>query len=153
MIGIFNRSHYEDVLVVRVRKLRPLKEVEARYEQINRFEKHLADNGVVIVKFFLHISKQEQKERLQERLDIREKNWKFDAGDLRERKLWKQYMRAYELALERCSTPWAPWYVIPANRKWARNVVIARILRLTLEGLKLRYPQAGPDLDQVVIPD
>jgi PPK2 family polyphosphate:nucleotide phosphotransferase len=153
MIRIFNRSHYEDVLVVRVHNLAPKKEIEQRYEQINAFEKHLTENGTTILKFFLNISKDEQKERLQARLDRPDKHWKFSSGDLAERKLWSQYQRAYEKAVSECSTPWAPWYVIPADRKWYRNYSIARIVLETLEGMNLRYPKAEPGLDQIVIED
>jgi PPK2 family polyphosphate:nucleotide phosphotransferase len=151
MIGVFNRSHYEDVLVVRVHKLRPVKEIERRYDQINRFEKHLAENGTAIVKICLDITRAEQKERLQERLDEPDKNWKFEVGDLAERKFWGRYMKAYSLALRRCSTPWAPWYLVPANRKWVRNLVVARIVRHTMEGMKLKYPTPGQDLEGITI--
>lgn len=153
MIGVFNRSHYEDVLVARVHRLAPERELESRYAQINAFEKHLAENGTLILKFYLHITKDEQRRRLQSRLDDREKHWKFDAGDIAERGHWDEYMKAYEKALSRCSTPWAPWYVIPANRKWFRNFLVARLLRLALEGLSLKFPAPPEGLDQVVIPD
>ena len=139
-IVIFNRSHYEDVLVVRVHNLAPAKVVEQRYEQINRFERLLADNGVKIVKLFLHISSEEQRERLQERVDIAEKRWKFNPGDLEERKHWDSYMKAFEIAINRCSTPWAPWYVVPANRNWYRNAIVARIIRSAMEDMKPQYP-------------
>jgi PPK2 family polyphosphate:nucleotide phosphotransferase len=139
-IVIFNRSHYEDVLVVRVHNLAPAKVIEQRYEQINRFERLLADNGVKIVKLFLHISSEEQRERLQERVDIAEKRWKFNPGDLEERKHWDSYMKAFEIAINRCSTPWAPWYVVPANRNWYRNAIVARIIRSAMEDMKPRYP-------------
>jgi PPK2 family polyphosphate:nucleotide phosphotransferase len=144
-IGIFNRSHYEDVLVVRVRKLVPLKDIEARYEQINAFEKTLTESGTRILKFMLHISKKEQAERLQERLDEVDKHWKFDPRDLEERKLWDDYQAAYDIALNKCSTAWAPWHVIPSDRKWARNAAIATIVRETLEGMNPQYPK--PDWD------
>ena len=140
-IGIFNRSHYEDVLVGRVRKLAPAKEIEARYAQINAFEKMLTENGTTILKFMLHISSKEQAERLQERLDEADKRWKFDPRDLEERKLWDQYQAAYELMLNKCSTAWAPWHVIPADRKWARNAAIAAIVRETLEAMDPKYPK------------
>ena len=153
MIRIFNRSHYEDVLVTRVHKLVSNKEIERRYEQINAFEKHLSENGTTILKFFLHISKDEQKERLQTRLDRSDKHWKFSSGDLAERKLWEHYQRTYEKAISECSTPWAPWHIIPSNRKWFRNAAIARIVLETLQGMKLRYPKAEPGLDQIVIED
>ena len=141
MIGVFNRSHYEDVLVVKVRKLAPLDVVEQRYEQINAFEKHLSENGVAILKFMLHISKEEQRERLQERLDKPEKNWKFNAGDLEDRALWDAYQDAYDIALTRCSTDHAPWRVVPADKKWRRNAIIAAIVRGTLEEMNPAYPK------------
>ena len=144
-IGIFNRSHYEDVLIVRVRNFVPSDVVERRYRQINEFEQLLAENDVRIVKFFLHISKEEQRERLQERVDIPRKRWKFNPGDLEERKLWDSYMEAFELAIDRCSAPWAPWYVIPANRNWYRNALVASVLRATLEDMNPEYPT--PDFD------
>jgi PPK2 family polyphosphate:nucleotide phosphotransferase len=147
---IFNRSHYEDVLVVRVRDIVPKKVWSKRYDQINDFEKHLAETGTTIVKFYLHISKDEQRKRLQERIDRPEKRWKFNLGDLDERKLWGDYQKAYEDALSKTSKPWAPWYVIPANRKWYRNWVISKILIDTLEGLKMRLPEP-PNLDGVVV--
>jgi PPK2 family polyphosphate:nucleotide phosphotransferase len=150
-LGIFNRSHYEDVLVARVHGLAPAAVIEQRYDQINAFEKHLSEADVIILKFYLHISKDEQKERLQERIDDPKKRWKFRAGDLEERALWDHYMDAYEIALRRCSTPWAPWYVIPANRNWYRNAVIARILRRTLEGLGLKYPKPAGDFSKIVV--
>jgi PPK2 family polyphosphate:nucleotide phosphotransferase len=150
-IGIFNRSHYEDVLVVRVHQLVPPEVVERRYDQINAFEQHLAESGVTVVKLYLHISKEEQKQRLLQRIEDPTKRWKFNPGDLKERALWDDYQRAYEIALARCSKPWAPWYVVPADRKWYRNAVVARIIRRTLEGLDLRYPPDPEDLDQVVI--
>jgi PPK2 family polyphosphate:nucleotide phosphotransferase len=153
LIGVFNRSHYEDVLVVRVHGLKPRREVERRYDQINAFEKHLAENGTTLVKLCLNITKREQKERLQARLDNPDKHWKFEMGDLEERKLWPDYMRAYDLALRRCSTEWAPWYLVPANRKWVRDLVVARILRWTMEGMKLRYPRSTQDFDGVTIDD
>lgn len=140
MIGVFNRSHYEDVLVVKVRSLAPADVVEQRYDQINAFEKHLSDNGVTILKFMLHISKDEQRERLQERLDQPEKNWKFNPGDLEDRKLWNAYQRAYETLLDRCSTPHALWRVIPADKKWRRNAIIGAIVRGTLEEMNPLYP-------------
>jgi PPK2 family polyphosphate:nucleotide phosphotransferase len=140
-IGIFNRSHYEDVLVGRVRQLAPKKAIEQRYEQINAFEKTLVENGTSILKFMLHISKEEQRERLQARLDGPKSRWKFNPGDLEDRKLWDQYQEAYELMLEKCSTDWAPWYVIPADRKWARNAAVAAIVRETLEAMAPQYPK------------
>jgi len=144
-IGIFNRSHYEDVLVGRVRKLAPAKEIDARYDQINAFEKMLTETGTTILKFMLHISKKEQAERLQDRLDKAKSRWKFNPADLEDRKLWDVYQSAYEVMLTRCSTAWAPWHVIPADRKWARNAAIAAIVRETLEGMNPQYPK--PDWD------
>ena len=141
MIAIFNRSHYEDVLIGRVRKLAPHHVIEQRYDQINAFEKILTENGTVILKFMLHISKDEQRERLQERLDHPDKHWKFQPSDLDDRKLWKEYMEAYEIMLSRCSTEWAPWHVIPADRKWARNAAIAAIVLKTLAEMAPKYPQ------------
>ncbi len=144
-IGIFNRSHYEDVLVGRVRKLAAKDVIEQRYEQINAFEKMLTENGTVILKFMLHISKKEQGKRLQARLDEPESRWKFNAADLEDRKLWDDYQAAYEIMLQRCSTAWAPWHVIPADRKWARNAAVAAIVRETLVAMKPEYPK--PDWD------
>jgi PPK2 family polyphosphate:nucleotide phosphotransferase len=141
MIGIFNRSHYEDVLVVKVRKFASPEAIERRYDEINRFERMLTDNGTVILKFMLHISKDEQAERLQERIDNPDKRWKFNPSDLADRALWTDYMAAYQTAVERCSTPHAPWYVIPADRNWVRNAAIARIVRQTLERIDPAYPQ------------
>lgn len=140
-IGIFNRSHYEDVLVGRVRKLASPEIIEQRYAQINAFEKTLAENGTTVLKFMLHISKEEQRERLQARLDEPRSRWKFDPRDLDDRKLWDEYQAAYELMLTRCSTEWAPWYIVPADRKWARNAVVAAIVRETLEAMDPKYPE------------
>ena len=140
-IGIFNRSHYEDVLVGRVRKLAPAEAIEQRYDQINAFEKMLVENGTTILKFMLHISKEEQRERLQDRLDEPKSRWKFNPGDLEDRKRWDEFQDAYETMLERCSTAWAPWHVIPADRKWARNAAIAAIVRSTLEAMDPAYPK------------
>ena len=144
-IGIFNRSHYEDVLIGRVRKLASKEEIEGRYDQINAFEKILADNGTWILKFMLHISKEEQAKRLQERLDKPKHRWKFNPSDLDDRKLWDEYQNAYDVMLDRCSTAWAPWHVIPADHKWARNAAIAAIVRETLEEMDPQYPK--PDWD------
>jgi len=148
---IFNRSHYEDVLVPRVRQLVPPKVWKARYEQINDFERLLTETGTIILKFFLHISKDEQKQRLQERLDDPEKHWKFRKGDLEDRALWDDYMKAYEDLLCRTSTDEAPWYVIPADKKWYRNLVVASVLVESLEKLKIGRPEAAEDLTGVVI--
>jgi PPK2 family polyphosphate:nucleotide phosphotransferase len=141
MIGLWNRSHYEDVLVVRVHKLVPKKVWEARYDQINRFEKILYENGTTMVKFMLHISKDEQKERLQARLDDPKKRWKFSPADLKERALWDDYQEAYEDSINRCATKYAPWYVVPANHKWARNLAIVEVVLHVLRKMKPRYPK------------
>ena len=151
MIGIFNRSHYEDVLVVRVHNLVPPDVWQTRYDHINNFEHLLADSGVTILKFYLHISKEEQKERLQARLDQPHKRWKFNPGDLDERKLWNDYMQAYEVALSRCSNKAAPWYIVPANKKWYRNLIISETIVKTLESLNMQYPAPAESLDTLVI--
>jgi PPK2 family polyphosphate:nucleotide phosphotransferase len=152
IIGIFNRSHYEDVLVVKVKKLADPEAIERRYEEINQFEKILTDNGTRILKFMLHISKGEQAERLRDRVTDSAKRWKFNPDDLDDRKLWDHYMAAYETALRRCSTAHAPWHVIPADRNWARNAAIARIVRETLEEMAPKYPPPnGWDPKTVVI--
>jgi PPK2 family polyphosphate:nucleotide phosphotransferase len=150
-IGIFNRSHYEDVLIVRVHNLVPEKEWRSRYDRINEFEELLVDGGVTIVKCFLHISKDEQRERLQARLDNPNKRWKFNMGDLDERKLWDEYQRAYEDALTHCNTDHAPWHIIPADRKWYRNLVVSKILRETLEKLNPQFPVPATNLDGIVV--
>lgn len=149
MIRIFNRSHYEDVLVARVHQLADKAEIDRRYEQITSFEKHLSENGVTVLKFFLHISKEEQRERLQDRLDRPDKHWKFSSSDVAERKRWKQYMEAYEKAVRTCSTAWAPWYVVPADRKWCRDYAVGTILLATLEEMDLRYPDPDPGLADI----
>ncbi len=151
MIAIHNRSHYESVLVERVRKLVPDKVWSRRYDHINDFERMLSDENTIILKFFLHISKDEQKQRLQARLDNPEKNWKFDPGDLSERKLWDDYQEAYEDALRKCSTDHAPWYVIPANRKWFRDWVISDIIVRTLKKLDLQYPRPIENIKDIRI--
>lgn len=148
---IFNRSHYEDVLVVRVHEYVPKSVWKKRYDQINEFENLLVENGTTILKFFLHIDKDEQKERLQARLDDPSKHWKFRLGDLEERKLWDQYQDAYEDVLNKTSTKSAPWIIVPANRKWYRDLVISTILVDTLKGLNMKYPQPDEKLDGVVI--
>lgn len=150
-IVIFNRSHYEDILAVRVRNLAPRAVWEKRYGHINDFERMLSDEGTTIVKFLLHISRAEQAERLQSRLDKPHKRWKFDTGDLEDRALWSQYMAAFEDMLQRTSTEHAPWYVVPADRKWYRNLVVSQILINRLEALNMAYPQPPEGLEQIVI--
>lgn len=141
LIGVFNRSHYEDVLAVKVHGLAPADAIEKRYGQINDFEKYLSENGVVILKFMLHISKDEQKKRLEARLDEPKHRWKFNAGDLADRKLWEEYEQAYDIMLTRCSTEHAPWRVIPADKKWRRNTIIASVVRAELEAMDPKYPK------------
>ncbi len=149
-ITIFNRSHYEDVLVVRVKGLAPEERWRKRYDHIVDFERLLTDEGTTVVKLFLHISKEEQKERLEARLQEPDKRWKFNTGDLEDRKLWDDFALAYEEALSRTSTEHAPWYVVPADRKWYRDLVVASILIQTLATMDPRYPPE-PDLDGVVV--
>jgi PPK2 family polyphosphate:nucleotide phosphotransferase len=151
MIGVFNRSHYEDVLVVRVHDIVPESVWRPRYEQINEFEKLLADTGTTILKFFLHISPEEQKERFRARLDDPGKHWKFSLEDLEKRKFWGDYMAAYEEMLHQCTTPYAPWYVIPADQKWYRNLTITRTIVHTLKQMDPQYPPPADDLSGVVI--
>jgi PPK2 family polyphosphate:nucleotide phosphotransferase len=151
VIGVFNRSHYEDVLVVRVHKMVPKEVWKARYKQINEFERMLTETGTTIIKFFLHISKKEQAKRLKARIEDKKKNWKFSSADLAERKLWSEYQDAYEDALRECSTEWAPWTVVPADVKWARDEMVARVMVEKLETLDLRYPKPQKDLDLVVV--
>ena len=153
MISIFNRSHYEEVLIVRVKGLMPEEVWRHRYEMINEFEHMLSLNNTAVVKFYLHISKDEQKRRLQSRLDDPSKHWKFSSADLKERAFWDDYMAAFEDAIGNCSTDYAPWYVVPANKKWYRNLVIARTIADTLEAMNPQYPPAEPGLDRLVIPD
>ncbi|MFV2039900.1 MAG: polyphosphate kinase 2 family protein [Acidimicrobiales bacterium] len=150
-ITIFNRSHYEEVLVVRVHGLVPEQQWMRRYGQINDFERLLADEGTTIVKIFLHISKDEQKRRLQDRLDRPDKHWKFSAADLAERERWDDYQEAFRVMLEQTSTDYAPWYVVPANHKKYRNLVISKILVETLRGLDMSYPEAEEGLDRIII--
>ena len=146
MIGIFNRSHYESVLVERVRDLVPKPVWKRRYDHINNFERLLVDEGTTILKFFLHISHDEQRQRLEARLKDPHKNWKFNPGDLDERKLWNQYQEAYQDLLEKCSTDWAPWYVVPADRKWFRNWVLSDVI---VRALKKMNPQFPKPIDQI----
>jgi len=152
-IVIFNRSHYEDVLVVRVHNLVPEERWQKRYQQIRAFEALLAQEGTTIIKFFLNISKEVQKERLQARLDTPDKRWKFNKADLKERMLWPEYMKAYEAVLSETSTDYAPWHIVPANRKWVRNLVIATVMIETLKKLNMEYPSPEADLDDVIIED
>jgi PPK2 family polyphosphate:nucleotide phosphotransferase len=151
MIGIFNRSHYEEVLVVRVHQGLSKDEVRDRFKAINDFERLLAENGTTILKFFLHISKGEQKKRLQARLDDPSKHWKMNPDDLKERERWNQYQEAYEDVLRYCSTKYAPWYVIPCDHKWYRNVLISQILVDTLSGLKMKYPKSRFDVSKLKV--
>jgi PPK2 family polyphosphate:nucleotide phosphotransferase len=144
-IAIFNRSHYEDVLIVRVRELVPKEVWSRRYEQINQFESLLKENGIIVVKFFLHISKEEQKQRFEERLKDPTRQWKLALGDFEDRKRWVDYMAAYEDALARCSTDAAPWYIVPADRKWVRNLAVSQILVETLQALHMKFPKASFD--------
>jgi PPK2 family polyphosphate:nucleotide phosphotransferase len=148
---LFNRSHYEDVLVVRVHDLVPPAVWAARYDQIREFEALLVASGTTVLKFFLHISKDEQRDRLQARLDDQTKHWKFRVGDLKERARWDDYMAAYEDALAKTSTDDAPWHIVPANHKWYRDLVVASVMVDTLEGLKMTYPESPDDLSGVVV--
>ncbi|RPI84520.1 MAG: polyphosphate kinase 2 family protein [Chloroflexi bacterium] len=150
-IGIFNRSHYEDVLVVRIHSLAPEEVWKKRFDHINAFENMLVEEGVAILKFFLYIDKDEQKERFQARLDDPTKHWKFNPGDLQERERWPEYIQAYEDVLSKTSTKCAPWYVIPSNRKWYRNLVVAETIIKTLEGFDMKYPEADWKPEEIVI--
>ncbi|MEM8865762.1 MAG: polyphosphate kinase 2 family protein [Planctomycetota bacterium] len=150
-IGIFNRSHYEDVLVVRVHNLVPEEVWRTRYQRINEFEEMITEGGVKIVKCFLHVSYEEQRERLQARLDKPHKRWKFSKGDLSERKLWPDYQAAYEDAINKCNTELAPWYIIPSDRKWYRNLVVSELLRDSLEAMSPQFPPCEEGLDDLVI--
>lgn len=152
-IGVFNRSHYEDVLITRVHGWIPPEVCEARYGQINMFEKLLRNGHLTILKFFLHISRAEQKERLEARLSDPKKNWKFQPGDLEERKKWDEYVTAYEGALSATSTPHAPWHIIPSDKKWRRNAIVAKVVRETMEGMKLKWPKVKIDVEKVRVPD
>jgi len=150
-VGIFNRSHYEDVLIVRVHQLVPEEEWKSRYERINAFEKLVTSGGTTLIKMFLHIGKEEQRKRLQARLDDPKKHWKFSRDDLKERGFWHDYQRAYEDALTRCSAKHAPWHVVPANRRWYRNLLVSRILRATLEQMDPHFPAPEEDWEGVVV--
>ncbi len=151
MWGVFNRSHYEDVLIVRVQDIVPESVWRPRYEQINQFEKLLADSGTTILKFYLHISKDEQRSRLQERIDNPDKRWKFEGGDLEQRKKWDDYQAAFEDVFQYTSTEYAPWYVIPADQKWYRNYAITKILVEKLRELNPQFPPAEEDIEGIVI--
>jgi len=151
MIGIFNRSHYEDVLIVRVDNLVPESIWRPRYQQINEFEHLLASTGTTILKFYLHINKEEQRERFQERIDVRAKNWKFSFEDLEKRKQWDDYMAAYEEMLQQTSSEQAPWYVIPANQNWYRNLAIERVIVSTLRQLDPQFPPPERDVSGIVV--
>jgi len=148
-IGIFNRSQYEDVLIVAVHGLVPRSEWSKHYDQINNFESMLSQNGVKILKFFLHISKDEQRKRFQERIDDPDKRWKISEDDFKERKFWDEYTRAYEEALVRCSSPDAPWFVIPSNKKWFRNLAVSHIIAETLEDMHMKYPEPTIDISKI----
>jgi PPK2 family polyphosphate:nucleotide phosphotransferase len=148
-IGIFNRSHYEDVLVVRVHNLVPKDVWKKRYKEINEFEETLQESGVRILKFFLHISKDEQKKRFQERIDDPTKQWKISEADFSERNYWDDYTAAYEEALERCGTADAPWFIVPSNKKWFRNLAVSRIIVETLEGMKMKFPPPSVDVKKL----
>jgi len=148
---IFNRSHYEDVLIVRVHDLAPKRVWSKRFDHINAFERLLADEGTTILKFFLHIDLDEQKARLQERLARPDKQWKFNPADLDERKRWPDYIQAYQGVLGKTSTPWAPWRIVPANRKWVRDLVIGSVVVETLKGLKMRPPEVDFDPEKITI--
>jgi PPK2 family polyphosphate:nucleotide phosphotransferase len=151
-ITIFNRSHYEDVLIVRVDELVPEERWRPRFGHINDFESMLVDEGTVVVKLFLHISREEQKERLQARLDDPEKRWKFSIGDLDHRQQWHRFIEAYEEAIQLTSTDHAPWHVIPSDRKWYRNLAVSSILIDRLERMAPEFPEADPGLEEIVIP-
>jgi PPK2 family polyphosphate:nucleotide phosphotransferase len=150
-LAIFNRSYYEDVLIVRVHQMVPRKVWERRFDQINDFERMLTDEGTTLLKFYLHIDLKEQKKRLQQRLDDPVKRWKFNPTDLAERKLWDDYMLAYEEALSRTSTDWAPWRIIASNHPWYRNLMVAGIIVETLEGLAIRYPDPPEGWEKLTI--
>lgn len=153
MITIFNRSHYEDVLIVRVKKLVPESVWRSRYQLINEFEHMLTLNQTTVIKFFLHISREEQKQRLESRLEDPNKRWKFSINDVQERQFWDEYQLAYQDVINHCSTDYAPWYVVPANKKWYRNLVVARTIADTLEAMNPQYPPEPKGLSKISIPD
>jgi PPK2 family polyphosphate:nucleotide phosphotransferase len=150
-IGIFNRSHYEDVLVVRVHSLIPEAEWQGRYERINEFERMLSEGNTTIVKCFLHVSKEEQRERLQARVDAPNKRWKFSRGDLQERALWQDYQTAYEAVLSQCNTELAPWHIVPSDRKWVRNFVVSQLVVEALQKLAPQFPEPEDDIQGIVV--
>ena len=150
-IGVFNRSHYEDVLVVRVKDLVPESVWKKRYRHINEFERTLSNEGTTIVKCFLNVSKQEQARRLQDRLDNPAKNWKFRSGDLDDRKLWPKFQRAYEDAIAKTSTSYAPWHVVPADHNWVRNLAVAKILLKAMQGMDPKFPDPEPGIENLTI--
>jgi PPK2 family polyphosphate:nucleotide phosphotransferase len=152
-IIIFNRSYYEDVLVVRVHNLVPKSIWQKRYDQINDFEQMLVENGATILKFFLHISKAEQKQRIEERLNDPSKHWKISEADVRERAYWDDYMEAFEDVFYKCSTEWAPWYIIPANHKWRRDLIVGEIIVKTLKRLDMKYPKLKFDISKIKVED
>jgi len=147
-VGVFDRSHYEDVLIARVRELAPAEEIERRYDAINQFEQELVDSGTKVLKCMLHISPEEQRERLLARLDKPEKHWKFNPGDIDERARWHDYQNAYEIAIERTNTDHAPWHVVPADKKWFRNLAIGRLLLQTLREMDPQWPKADFDVEE-----
>jgi len=153
MISVFNRSHYEDVLIVRVHDLIPKAVWKARYDYINQFEEMLAANNTIVLKFFLYISKEEQKVRFESRIKDPEKNWKFASADLKEREYWDQYIDAFEDMLTQCNTKYAPWHIVPANKKWYRNLVVVRTLIEAMEKIDPQYPAPESDLSKIVVPD
>jgi PPK2 family polyphosphate:nucleotide phosphotransferase len=148
MVGVFDRSHYEDVLVARVHQLADEKEIERRYEAINAWEKELVDDGTVVIKCLLHMSRDVQRKRLLARLDDPDKQWKFHPSDVDERGLWNDYQKAYELVVERCNTDAAPWYVVPSDRKWYRNWAVGQLLLEALQGMRLDWPEPDYDVDE-----
>ncbi len=147
-VGVFDRSHYEDVLIGRVRQLAPPEEIERRYRAINDFERELVESGTTIVKVMLHLSKEEQRRRLEQRLDRPDKHWKFNPGDVDERLLWDAYQEAYQLVFDRTSTPYAPWYVVPADRKWYARLAVQHLLVHALDSLDLEWPRAEYDVEE-----
>lgn len=151
MMGVFNRSHYEDVLVVRVDHLAPEEVWRKRFDQINDFERMLTDEGTRILKFFLNISRDEQRKRFQERLDDRQKHYKFESADVAKRQQWDDYMAAFEEVLNRCTTPWAPWHAIPADQKWYRNLAVIRVIVAALREMNPQFPDSDPGLKGITI--